>query len=281
MPETITVNGVNLSSFANMITDARGLAYAPTRTDMDLAIPGRHGALAANRVRYESGMLTLPMWVKGLVPGTGALPVGSTDIDQFYKNVDSLYRLLSAPVLTVIHTRPDGTQRKAIGHLVGVLDMTREVSYPLYGQFTAQIKIPGAFWQDINSVSNTASLTSGTDLTLTNFAPATAPMTELTLTFAPGNNPQVTQGTTGVFVAYDGVISAGQQLTVDTLNWTLGYGTGTVWAPDYSKLRHGGDSYLFSITPNYDGSAPAVTLVHTTGGSMSLTVAGPCKYLSA
>lgn len=280
MAETFTINGIDLNNFAWVIQDAKTFGMAPNRRDMDIEIAARDGALAANRIRYDSGVLTIPMWIKGVDPVTGTLLTG-TDIDQFYKNVDSLYRLLSAPVLTIIHTRPDATQRKAVGHLVGTLDLSREVSSPLWGQFTAQIKIPGSFWASTSNVTQTGSLTTGSSLSMTNFQPSTAPLTDLVVTFGPCNNPQITQNETGVFVAYDGVISAGRQLTIDTSTNLLGYGTGTAWAPDYSLLRHGGDSYLFSIMPNYDGSATGVTIVHTGGGSASLTIAGPNKYLTA
>jgi hypothetical protein len=220
------------------------------------------------------------MWIKGVDPDTGTLLTG-TNIDQFYKNVDSLYRLLSASVLTIIHTRPDGTQRQAVGHLVGTLDLSREISSPLWGQFTAQIKIPGSFWTDTSDATQTGSLTTGSSLSMTNFTDSTAPINDLLITFGPCNNPQITQDETEVFVAYDGVISSGRELTIDTSTNLLGYGAGTAWSPDYSLLRHGGDSYLFSIMPNYDGSATSVTIVHTGGGSASLTIAGPNKYLTA
>lgn len=280
MAETFTINGIDLNNFAWVIQDAGGFGVSPALKDMDIDVAARHGALAANRIRYDAGVLTIPMWIKGVDPDTGGLLTG-TDIDQFYKNVDALYRLLSAPVLTIIHTRPDTTARKASGHLIATLDMTREVSSPLWGQFKAQIKIPGSFWEDVDPVSETGSLTTGSSLTLTDFAPSTAPMTDLILTLGPGNNPQITDDATDVYVAYDDVISSGRQLTINTSTNVLGIGAGSAWTPDYSKLRHGGDSYLFSIMPNYDGSAPSVTLVHTGGGSMSLTVAGPCKYLTA
>jgi hypothetical protein len=282
MPESYLVNGVNLMNLAWRIEDASGATTAPGRRGGNITVARRHGAVKG-RKRYEPGQFILDMWVKGVDKTTGGLPIGSTDVDEFHKRIDELTRLFYSDTLTIVHVRPDGTQRQAIAELeMEPLAFARDVTSPVYGKFTVALSIPGAFWTDVSPVTQTLAGTSGATLSWTSFAGATAPMDELTLTFGPSNNPQLLQGSTGMLTAYDSTILAGRRLVVDAANWTI---TGAVdaggnWSYNYAAFRHLNSARWFELTPNYDGSAPVTTLSHTGGGSVSVTLSGRRKYLT-
>lgn len=283
MAETWTVNGIDLNTFAWKIEKGDGLASTPPLRDTDIEIPGRHGVLAASRLSYGAGQLVLNMWVKGVDSATGLVPGGSTDVDAYHGNADTLVRLFNAPTLTVVHTWPNGTARKAVGRLTSSIDFTREVSSPLFGRFSVAVRIHGGFWLDnANPTPQALSLTSGSAGTLTNYAAATAPMDRLAVTFGPMPNPQVTQTSTGNFLAYDGVIAGGRQLVIDqnAANPLLGtIDAGGFWTPDYSLLRFSGGSPWFELRPEPAGG-PVLQLSHTGGGNGSVTVSGPRAYFT-
>lgn len=277
MAETWAVNGTDLRSLAWRIEKGDGLVGTPELRDQDLEIPGRHGVLAAARQQYGAGQLVLNMWVKGVDPTTGLVPGGSSDVDEYYKRVDTLAKLFTASTLTVVHTRSDGTARQAVGHLTDTLDFTREISSPLFGRFSAAIRITGAFWSDTADQTQTVTLSSGGTGSLTSFAAATAPMDDLTVTFGPASNPAITQTATGVLLAYDAVISSGRQLTVNADTLALGIGAGSSWTPDMTKLRFAG-SRGFELRPQPSGII--VQLSHTGGGTAAVTFTGKRKYLT-
>lgn len=285
--ETILVNGVDLNSRATFLQEISGLYITPKRREQNLILPGRHGTLQVPRKRYEAGTLIIKLWVDGVDKTTGVVPGGSTSEAQFRARVDELAALFYSETLTIDHVMPDGSIRRAIGELTqDPISFAPTVdSLVRYGEFSVAITLPGAFWLDTTAqTSGPWLLTTGSTQALSEFAAATAPMTDLTLTFGPGANPLLSQPSTGVFVAWDSVIASGRKLALDTKTWTL---TGTIdaggtWAVDYTKLRHGGDpGYPFALYPNGDGTAPVVQLTHTAGGSMSVTAAGPRKYMNA
>jgi len=110
-------------------------------------------------------------------------------------------------------------------------------------------------------------------LSLSLFSAATAPCTELTVTFGPGNNPRLS--TSYGFVGYNDVIAAGRQLSIDTATGQLSTGSGAQWAPSYEKLIYSPGPRLFEIDPSESLQA---ILTHTGGGSMSVEVSGKRRY---
>lgn len=277
MAETWTVNGVDLHSLAWRIEKGDGLVGTAALLDLDVQIPARHGVLAANRRQYGPSELVLNMWVMGVDPTTGLIPGGSTDVDEYYKRVDTLSRLFHQPTLTVVHTRPDSTVRGFVGHLTSSIDFTREVSSPLFGRFSVSIRNPGCFWADTSTTTQSLSLTTGASGTLSSFAAATAPMSDLTVVFTALSNPVLIQVSTGVLIAYDAVIPAGKQLAINADTLAVSSGTGPTWSPDKTRVRFQG-SRGFELIPEASGG-PVVSLTHTGGGSGSVTVSGFRKYL--
>lgn len=278
MAVAITVNGVALSTLASKVESMR--RTSPALRGNDIEIPGRHGSLALPHRSYGPGSIVWPMWLKGVDPTTGQVSAGTT-VDELRRRYDAMCRLFGPFELDVRYTYDDGTVRKALCRLwQEPLDFEEQPASPWFGRFTPALTIPGAFFSDVSAVtSGPHVLASGAEATLTEFAGATAPMDELTVTFGPGSNPSLSQPSTGFFVAYDGVIAAGQELVVETETWSLSTGAGTSWTPDVTLLRFGPVSRWFALTPPADGSAPVVALTNTGGTSVSVTITGRRKYL--
>lgn len=277
----ITVNGVALSTFASRVE--RMTRTTPALRGADIPVAGRHGALPVPRRRHNPGLIVWPMWVKGVNPTTGLISAGTT-IDQIRGRYDDMSRLFHADPLDVRYAYPDGTVRQATARLaLEPLEFDEQPGAVQFGRFAPALSIPAAFWSDLTAVSvGPTALATGTTTTLAGFAGATAPMDDLTVTFGPGSNPSLSQPLTGAFVAYDGVIAAGRKLVIDTELWAV---TGTIdaggtWTPAITAIRFGPESKFFYLTPPSDGTAPVVSLVHSGGSTMTVTVAGKRRFLT-
>lgn len=274
MAEAFTINGVSLDTYAYMLTDISGTQTTAPRRGSNVTVPGRHGAIKTPK-RFDPAEIVLPMWVNGALPD-GSVPPGSTAKDEFFKRRDELLLLLHANPLLLEYTRPDGTSRSAYAELTEVLDFARIGAGP-EAKVSVALSLFEGFWFDTLAVSQIITGTTGTTQALTAFEGATAPMTDLTLTFGPCNNPQINIG--DAFVKYNGVISAGRQLVINAGNWTVNYGTGSAWSPDLRQVEFGPGPRWFELDPTV---APfEAEFVHTGGGTATCTINGRRRYLAA
>jgi hypothetical protein len=279
--DTYYLDGVDLSTFTTQIEVGEGLQDTPGTVGDNVDLPGRDGALevfgAPGQMRRPDGQgrLTLDMWLIGVDPVSGELLDPAESARSYQARWDELVRMFHRRRFIVDHPRPDGT-RRAIGHLVPGESMSpsSRTASPWFGRFRASVAIPAGHWTDTTEVTTgpTALTTNGV-LSLSLFAAATAPCTELIVTFGPGNNPRLS--TAYGFVGFNGVISAGRQLTVNTATGQLGTGSGQLWAPSYDGLIYSPGPRLFEIDPSESLQA---ILTHTTGGSMTVEVAGKRRY---
>lgn len=272
MAEALTINGVSLSTWAYLAPGVSGLFTTPARRGSNVTVPGRHGAIRVQK-RFEPNDVVLPLWINGAQPD-GSIPGGSTAAEQWYLRRDELLRELYAESLLLEFTRPDGSARSAYAEVSDVLEFDRARMVPT-AQVNIGLTVVDAFWSDSLAVFETITGASGVTQTLDAFAPATAPMSDLTLTFGPCNNPQVSVG--DVFVKYDGVISAGRQLVIDTGSWTVGSGTGAAWSPDPRQIEFGPGPRWLELDPS---AALDAQFTHTGGGSATCTISGRRRYLA-
>ncbi len=272
--ESLSVNGVQLDSRCFMLRDSSGIMNSPGIRGSNITIPGRHGDLVRPNKRFDAAELVLNLTVVGAL-SNGSVPVGSDPQLEFFKRRDELVSLFHAPTVVLVHTLPDGSMRRAVCEVSDVLTWDRP-AYSDSADVSIQLRVVGAFWQDVNPVSQTFTVVSGTTVSLTQFAGATAPMTDLTLTFGAGNNPTLAQGSR--YFTYGQVISSGRQLQVNCSDWTLGIGTGSAWTPDMKFISYDPGPTWFVLDPNLSNS---VSLTHTGGGSMSCTISGYRKYLTS
>ncbi len=282
IPTTISysINGVPLLSLASRIETAEGTQTAPALVGDDVPVWGRDGALDVHQLGQQRrpdgiGRITFALALKGVDPDTGLISAGGS-LQDYLDGVDRAIRLFYTRTLTIDAQRPDGSVRRAIGHLLPgeSLDFTRERSSPAFGRYVAAIAIPAAHWTDLDAVTTgPIARTTGGTVALTAFAEATAPCTDLDVVFGPGNNPRLT--TSGGHLAWNGVIAAGRELLLSTGTGLTGPGAGAVWTPGYLGLDYSPGPGYFEIDPSEPLSA---VLTHTGGGSMTVQITGRRRY---
>jgi hypothetical protein len=227
------------------------------------------------------------MWVAGVDPDTGATLGGDAGLTQFYATANELAALWHQVPLHIEHELPDGTVWECWAEMYDEpLEFTREQSSPKFGQFTVFLDIPAAFWRDQEPrESGPHSGTTGLEVQLVEFDGGSAPIDDMVVTFGPGNNPQLAQESTGLFVAYDGVIGPAQKLVLDVGSWQVNQVVGhpdiagsLVWAWDMRAVRYHPDITRWWQLEPEDGG-PTVTWSHTGGGSAAFAVQGHRKNL--
>lgn len=274
MAEAFTINGVSLDSYAFMLTDLSGALSTPPRRGSNVAVPGRHGVIRT-RKRFDAAEIVLPLWIVGANPD-GSIPEDATEAETLFANRDALLRLLHADPLVLAYTRPDGSTRQARAELTEVLDFTR-IGVRAEAKVSVALTLYDGFWFDADPVSQTITGASGTTAELTAFAGATAPMADLVLVFqGPVNNPQLNFG--DGYVKYNGVVSAGRQLVIDTAVWQVNPGTGSVWSPDLRQVEYAPGPRWLELDPAVDPFE--ITFLHTGGGSASCSIQGRRAYLA-
>lgn len=283
MSEQWLINGVPLESAAVILETDEGITETPEWRDRDVEVPGMHGLLdpglgpgGLTRV-LGAGRFGIGGLVQGVDPVTGEIPPGVDALQAYYDRVDELVKMWAPRSLTIEHVRPDGTMRRAVGRRVGVIAPARERAAPWFGRWKAELTIPGAFWATTVDVTIGATVTSGGAIPLGALGVGNAPITDALITFGPGSNPTLVQGDR--YLAYDGVITTGRQLAVDTnpAQPEVGPGLGSSWSPLDSSIRYGPGATWFEIDP----TAGALALIHTGGGQMSVSITARPKYLTS
>lgn len=274
--QQVAVNGVDLSQYATVVFSKADMMGSSAKRGKNVSVPGRHGTIRTPRKRFGEADVTLKLLVLGSQPD-GTVPSNSTAL-ELYNRADALMALFpAADSVLLTRTLPNGSVRQCLAEVVGKVDWTRAMgSRPLLAEVVVSLIIPGVFWTDATPVTSTITGVTGVSATLTAFQGATAPMENLTITFGPCNNPQITQGNT--VMTYNGVISAGRQLVVSTGTWTLSTGSGTAWTPSYANLTYTPGPPWFALDPTIPLS---VTFVHTEGSTATVTITGSRAYLSA
>lgn len=283
MSEQWLINSVPLESAAVILETDEGLNETPAWRDRDVEIPGMHGVLdpglgpSGFTRTLGSGRFAAGGMVLGVDPDTGDIPPGVDALQAYYDRVDAFVRMWAPKTLTIEHVRPNGTIRRAIGRRVGVIAPARQRASPWFGRWKAEVSIPGAFWAATQDVTITATVASGGTIPLGALAAGNAPIVDALITFGPGSNPTLVQG--GTYLAYDGIIAAGRELAVvtDPTEPEVGPGLGSTWAPLDSAIRHGPGAAWFEIDP----TAGNLTLNHTGGGQMKVTITARPRYLTS
>lgn len=289
MTATISVNGTDLDDLvAQGVEGASDLHTVPGKRGANVMIPQRHGALHVPDKRYQPTSLVLPLWVRGVNPD-GTVPDGTDSAARlaFHDRLRALVALfVVGERVTIRHTLSDATAREILGEVTEVMDFTVQGrGRHTLGRVSIGLDCADPFWSDLTDTTATFSLANGQTVNLTDFAPASAPMDDLIIAFFPGSNPQITQISTGAFLAYNGVIATGRKLVVNTSDWSV-VGTidaGGTWLPSgaptqhIARIQHGGSHRLLSLSPQ--SPYPILSLTHTGGGVMSVTLTARQRHL--
>ena len=242
--EWYTVDNVEFASHAYWIADvSKGHAG---RKGKDIDIPSIHGS-AWREKRFEARKESWTIVITDANPTTGV--TAATEASrraQFNENYDAVMSILNktGSQLLINHNRIDPNNsslievRTAYGEITGNYDIDEHKDL-LYAQFSVDVEYADPRWYDVSVLSPALSATISTaasvaSVTNTSASIGTAPVTYMTITFAPTGgdsliNPRLTNSTysSQSIIGYTGTIASGQSVVIDTENLTMKTGTGT------------------------------------------------------
>jgi hypothetical protein len=286
----ITIDGTRLDTYAWNVRTRAGRDLAASVKTANLDQPLLNGELWVPGKKVGPGRMVLQMWVSG-VDANGVAPVDGDTYWVYRQNLDSLRRIFGKrygllDVQQTVRTSP-ATVRQALCEVTAVIDPDFAAPAPYTGQFTVELSIPDAWWQDPadSNFDTGTSITSGTTYQMTTFAAATAPCEDLyTVVDGPATNPKWTDQPSGHFVQLSRALLAGEQWVVNTSKWTSKIGTGIAFTDNgtnvASQTSYGGylAPRMFGLSPLNPN--PRVVLSWTAGGTTATRgrIRGKVKY---
>lgn len=275
--ETLTVDGVNLKTLAkNVETLAATLRTPPVRNE-NVPIPSRHGRIRTRKV-FDENVLAWPMWVIGC-NDDGSIPAGSTERATFYRNLDALTRLFGkrTGTLDIRHTLPDGSVRQAFGEVLEEIDFST-FGDPPTGKFSVAMRIPDAFWRDLNAVQSAPAIARGATVVLPELSGGSAPSMEAVITIpGPGTNVRITDVVSGTWFQINRQLAAGETATIDLGTWAASVGAASI----IPQITYGGGSSRFlELTPDPVTGNVSVRLdANADWAGQAVTFSGRRRYL--
>lgn len=288
--ETVTVDGLVLNTLAYNISTRAGRYTTPDVRTKNTELGGRHGTLRVRGKKFQQGLFTLSMWVRG-ANEDGSIPDNSDGLSRriFQNNLDILMQTFTrkSGLLDIRQTLPDGTIRQCFGEVLAAVDPQSKSVQPM-AVFTVAITIPSAFWQDLNPVTYTSAsgLSTSQVLTLAPFIGATAPMEDLVWTIeGAGTNAKIQALENNLplevdtWMQYTGTIPTTKNLIVDSGLWAVTGSTG--FSPSTANLVHMGSASFMSLQPGPQNTAPQVAWsASSVDSNTKLTVTGRRKYVT-
>jgi hypothetical protein len=283
----MTVDGVRLDTLAWNIETLNGRLAIPGVRGEDPVIPGDDGAVFVPNKSYDTGRMTLSMWVRGS-DVNGLVPVMSSQIAEFRKNLDTIGKMFTVRhrLLDIRQTWPAGD----IQYLCKVeqpWDFSANAVNPR-AKFAVELSIPRVFGQDVATTdfASATGLTTGTTVTITTHAGHTAPINDAILVVrGPATNPRLTNPDTGEWVQYNGTIASGSDWRIDCDLWetrtgvgiglSSGAGTNQVANTSYA----GGGARFMRLTPRPSGGPQVVLTGSAFGGNTQVLARARRKFI--
>ncbi|BBG01547.1 MULTISPECIES: hypothetical protein [Pseudonocardia] len=258
------------------LEDFSSLAVGPGIRGSNVTVPRLHGDIRTANKRYTATELVLPFWVKGIDPATGAMVADSER--QLSLNIDRLKRIFAGANVQLVHSWDDeGSRILNVELAAEPPTVIWHRSAPAAATLAVPLVAPEPFWADEEQYTQELVGPSGTSVELTEFADATAPMTDLLVTFlGPISNPLLVHGDRTV--QWHGVIPAGRQLVLNTTTFQASAGTGTPWSPDLRQVEWAGGPNWFELDPTR--TPFEVELSHTGGGAAAARITAARKYFN-
>lgn len=288
----ITIDGVRLDTLAYNVKTRAGRDIGFGASGSNIATGLMDGEIWVPGKKAPAARAYLDMWVGGTdVDGA----IGADDYYTYRTNIDTLKRMF-APRDRLLDVREQldiaGAHiRQALAEVTAVIEPKTISSYPYTADFTIELNIPAGFWQDVadtNYDSNTpfpGGIPAATDVSLTAFAAATAPMRDLYLVVdGPATNPKILDSRNGHYVLLNGVVANGSQWVVNTTLQTSKTGVGIAFTQtgtdqyDNTEFAGGHAPSIFGV--NADPLGPQIRIEGTGfGAATRLRVRGKLKYL--
>jgi hypothetical protein len=251
-------------------TDLVGPAWAVAEVPKGIGVPPKRGGnlkvpyIHGDRYRakmFEPRVLSLPMWVRGLDKDTGLVPVGKTEKDQLFENMDYLSGLFCTRTQAALRrTWPDGTTvREAQAEILTEVDFHRVD--PRMARLVVDFYLADPFFYGLVQTNELTDIDAEpTTWTHTNLG--TAPAVKMTITMTgPLAAPKIENLSNGVWLQYNGSIGGGETVVFDTTAFTIVKGSENMisalrhqGAPQWMILERGGNSMRVTCDEAPNGS---------------------------
>lgn len=222
---TITVDGVELNNYAYLITERTGWDNTPALVGENIKVPGRDGEIWREK-SYGPGRVVLDLYVSGR-DANGSVPAGFTEETKFRANLDKLFQLFTkrTGLIEVQKQYEDGVQRYNYAE-VGAVISPKYVANTNTATMTVELVFPNPIWSTPISVTNSGTLTNGAQITLSNFAGSTAPISDaLFLVTGPFTALTIFDNVSGKSISLSIQLTAGQKWRFDSGAFTSQTGT--------------------------------------------------------
>ena len=274
-PKTgLTVNGVDIQTHAWNVVNRSGRWAIPGRRGGNRELPGLHGASRLTGKPFDENTVVLTMWVVG-ANHDGSMPENPSRRAQVEAHVDSLGRLFTAPMLTLVQRREDG-DRVLTGEVVKAIDF-HSMAGATRAEFGVEIVAASPFWRASSETAQTVVASAAGAYSFSSFSDITAPLVEATYSVTgPVNSPVLTDPVTGQWVKLATNVPAGQSWVVNSADWSSTLGGKNAIA----VTSHGFGATFLDLTA--DEAGPRVVLGGTgqTSGT-SIRITARKAYLSA
>lgn len=288
MADLLTVDGVDLHGQGFGASTRQGRYSIPSLRGDNTVLPGMSGSRWVANKPYEEGLGALTIWAVGASTDivTGEIVIPGTYAEQRRQleyNASRLMRLFTRPHrLSLIRAgQPDHSVRRAYVEWkewsdpevqAGGTRMEGSISYV----------IPGVWWEDENTTTQSAVAGAGLPktLSLTAFTGMTGIISDALLQVTgPISNPTITDSETGAWVQAAVTLGAGEVWTVDAgASTSVTSAKGSV----VSSTTHVGN-YKMMVIPNCYGNTdtPQLVLSGSGGGATTnLSVTARRKWVS-
>lgn len=216
--EQLTFGGVDLASYATLVTNLQGFDEFPGIRGENAPITGLAGRQFLEKLyderRPAAGLIVTGLSTAGVAPGN--------DRTGARANLDALYAVLApqSRPQTLTRKMPDASVRSALASVASVSNFTNKVNGRVFALLVT-FDMPDPFFYGAAVVDSARSIAaSPTSFTLTN--PGSAPgCYRLAFDFAgPIANPRVTNQDTGTTVAVLTTVATGSHLVIDCYAFT-------------------------------------------------------------
>ena len=257
MIEDFKVDGVSLKTLAFNIETRSGWDGLPPKRGDNQEVPYRPGQVWQPK-EWDQRVLPLKMWVIGCNED-GTLPTVESRRARYNSNLQKLRKLFATRHRELALERtldlPGGAVvTTGLGEVMSTMDSTT-VAGATRGTFTVDMQMADPLWY---GAQVTESVTSA-GLTIVNVGEDIAAKMTISL-IGPLVYPRLKNTTNGIDVRFNGTISGGQTVVLDTDAFTALNGVTNV----IGNIRHAGSPWWMKLMPGNN----AMTLDNWQGGAV-------------
>jgi hypothetical protein len=244
--QTWQFGGVELNTKAWSVIGIPDGIGKPGLRGSNIQVPFQNGRRWIKK-RYEERIIMLAMWVRGVDFLTGKIPSGLSQAQTLYQNIEFLSSVFGIRgQQTLKRILPDGTEREALAEIYAPVSFVKKQAG--YALFTVEFLLAEPCFYGVLKTQETKTI--NTDLYEWNHHnPGTALVTSAIITLTgPLEYPKLECLDSGVWVQYQGIISGGESVVIDSGDFSCEKGGSNM----LSAIKHGGDAYWLILESGYN-----------------------------